>query len=224
MAEEEDQRGTLPLAELSHKKEDPGDGVDERALIVAAQRGDAHSLNRLLVLHQDRVFRTALHLLGGNYDEACDLAQGVLLKIARNITTFRGESRFTTWIHRITANEAKNHLAGRRRHDRRVIAIEEMSRRDGEDPAEAVLPHEGPNPRHQAAGEEMMRHLQHALGELSEDFRAPLVLHEIEGLPYEEIASALDVPIGTVKSRISRARRELRRLMADHLASGGGAP
>lgn len=213
------------MAELSDRREDPGKGADdERALIVAAQRGDAQALNQLLILHQDRVFRTALHLLGGRYDEACDLAQAVLLKVARRISTFRGESRFTTWIHSITANEARNHLTARGRHDRRVIAMEDMSRRDGEEPGELPLPAEGPNPRSQAAGEEMMRHLHEALAELPAEFRAPLVLHQVEGLPYEEIAAALDVPIGTIKSRISRARRELRRLMADHLGSGGGAP
>jgi RNA polymerase sigma-70 factor, ECF subfamily len=204
------------MADLS-KEQGPTESAEERLLLAAARNGDADAMGRLLLLHQDRIFRTTLHLMGGDHDAASDAAQEALLSAWRNIGTFRGESRFSTWLHRIAVNCARNLQVSRGRQARRVVPMEGI---DEEAPPREFAA-SGPSPRDQAVGGEMMGHLHEGLAQLPLEFREPLVLRYIEDRSYEEIAEILQLPLGTVKSRINRARRDLRLAMANHLNREG---
>ncbi|MCC5875020.1 MAG: sigma-70 family RNA polymerase sigma factor [Candidatus Sumerlaeia bacterium] len=196
---------------------------EEKLLLASARQGDPDAMGRLLLLYQDRVFRTALHLLGGDHDTAADAAQETLLSAWRHFGRFRGESSFSTWIYRIAVNCARNARTVTSRNAARFVPLGGEADDDPDKPPRPTPATTGPNPRQQAVGEEMMRHLRENLGQLEPEFREPLVLRYIEDHSYEEIADILEVPLGTIKSRINRGRRELRHAMAEHLGRKGEA-
>jgi RNA polymerase sigma-70 factor (ECF subfamily) len=148
------------------------------------------------------VYRLALRMLG-NREEAEDVAQEALLSLHRHGHRFRRESRFSTFVYRVTANAALNRrrTLGRSRARERLLA----ERESGFDPSPAPR-----DPDDALVGAEAQARVQEALQELSPDLRLAIVLFDIEGLPYGEIARVLEVPEGTVKSRIHRARNALR--------------
>jgi len=196
----------------------PGDGEHdallERELLDRARNGDEEALERVLAMHQDMVYRTSLRLMAGNEDEAAELAQQVLISAFRKIDRFRGDARFSTWLYRITVNLAKNRYVVQNRERGRYTALdapvgegEDAKPRDWADTAVSA---------HQlAADRETVEILQQRMEQLDPDFREVIVLRFFEELSYEEIAESLGVPVGTVKSRINRARKSLRELMAD---------
>lgn len=171
-------------------------------LVTRWQAGDASAFEALVRRHERPVFRLALRMLG-NREEAEDVAQEALLSLHRHGHRFRRESRFSTFVYRVTANAALNRrrTLGRSRARERLLA----ERESGFDPS--------PSPRDPGdalVGAEAQARVQEALQELSPDLRLAVVLFDIEGLPYGEIARVLEVPEGTVKSRIHRARNALR--------------
>ncbi len=171
-------------------------------LVTRWQAGDASAFEALVRRHERPVFRLALRMLG-NREEAEDVAQEALLSLHRHGHRFRRESRFSTFVYRVTANAALNRrrTLGRSRARERLLA----ERESGFDPT--------PSPRDPGdalVGAEAQARVQEALQELSPDLRLAVVLFDIEGLPYGEIARVLEVPEGTVKSRIHRARNALR--------------
>jgi RNA polymerase sigma-70 factor, ECF subfamily len=171
-------------------------------LVTRWQGGDASAFEALVRRHERPVFRLALRMLG-NREEAEDVAQEALLSLHRHGHRFRRESRFSTFVYRVTANAALNRrrTLGRSRARERLLA----ERESGFDPS--------PSPRDPGdalVGAEAQARVQEALQELSPDLRLAVVLFDIEGLPYGEIARVLEVPEGTVKSRIHRARNALR--------------
>jgi len=186
-------------------------------LVARARGGDMAALETLLTKHQDRVYRTAMGLVGGNDDAAREVAQEVLVSAFRHIGQFRGESRFTTWLYRMTVNFSKNRAVATGRHRARFVSLEAQPEGQGEDAPVRQYRDPGVSPREQAAGKEMHQLMMERMGELPEEFRIVLVLRYIEDRSYDEIADALAVPIGTIKSRINRGRAELRRLMTDVL-------
>jgi RNA polymerase sigma-70 factor (ECF subfamily) len=187
------------------------EAAEETRLLDRCRSGDLDAFDRLLGFHQDAVFRTALRLLGDN-DEAFDLAQDVLLTAFRKIGQFRGESRFSTWLYRITVNLARNRWKSA---SRRPVALSidsgGSSLDDGDDaPSALQVADTAPDPRNRAAGLEIVRSLEREIARLPEPFREVIVLRHVEGLAYEEIASILEANLGTIKSRLSRARELLR--------------
>jgi len=190
--------------------------------LEAARAGDRRALERLLSGCQDRVYRTALGYLGGNEEAAMEVAQDVLISVARNLGQFRGESRFTTWLYRMTMNYAKNHQVASNRRSARFVSLTPASTTESGDEQERPrdLHAGGISAREAAAQAESVSILHARLQQLPEEFRSVLMLRFIEDQSYEEIAEALAVPVGTVKSRINRGRGELRRLMADVLTPG----
>ncbi|CAN5254735.1 RNA polymerase sigma factor RpoE [soil metagenome] len=193
--------------------------AEDASLIDAARAGDRKAMERLLTNHQDRVYRTALGLLG-NPESALEVAQEVLISASRRLDQFRGESKFSTWLYRMTVNFAKNWKVADGRRAARFVSIDAPHDQDAEERAPSRdLRDRGPDVRTQAADSEMIAILHSRLQALSEEFRAPLVLHFIEDRPYDEIAELLGIALGTVKSRIHRGRAELRRAMADVLES-----
>ena len=177
----------------------------EATLVSRCAEGDEVACAELVAEHQRMVFQLAYHLLG-NRDEALDLSQDVFLRVFRTLPHFRGQSQLRTWIYRIVVNQARNRQRWwRRRHIASQVSLDEFIAGHG-DPA-------GPGdtlPDRQLARKELARQLWAALNDLPFDQRTVVVLREIEGLSYEEIAFSLDVTLGTVKSRLTRARQALR--------------
>lgn len=188
--------------------------------VSRAQDGDRESMERLLEHFQDRVFRRALYRIGDR-DEAAEVAQDVFVLCFRKIGQFRGEASFWSWLARIVDNQVKNRWDWlRRRGKGRTFSMHDMLRGElGEEDAAWDPPDEAPDPRRQAEGREAIEALEGSMSVLSEDHREILLLRFAEDLAYEEIAAQLEISIGTVKSRINRARGELRKLMGDHLES-----
>jgi RNA polymerase sigma-70 factor (ECF subfamily) len=175
----------------------------DQALIERCLAGETEAFGDLVQRHQDRLFGTLAHLLGSVHD-AADVAQDAFVLAYRNLSHFRGQSAFYSWLFRIAYNAAVNH----RRRNRRPLQSLEAQREERGD--ELIDRRSEPDPSAGMQLDERSRLLRSALDELGEDYRNALVLKEIEGLPYEEIAAVMDCPVGTVRSRIHRARHELK--------------
>lgn len=178
----------------------------EAALIERCAAGDEFACAELVEEHQRMVYQLALHLLGDR-DEALDLSQEVFLRVFRTIHTFRGHSSLRTWIYRIVVNQARNrHRWWRRRHRSEQVSLDEHLERHGDHWSGNELA----APDRMLARKELAARIWLALEDLPFEQRTALVLREIDGLSYEEIAFSLGVAVGTVKSRLTRARQALR--------------
>ena len=176
------------------------------ALVQQCADGDEQACTRLVTDHQRMVFQLALHLLG-EPQEAQDLTQEVFLKVFRTLPQFRGQSTLRTWIYRIVVNQASNRQRWwRRRKKSQQVALEEHAATHGELPEVRNFA----QPDRVLQQREIAGRVWHALDALPFDQRAVIVLREIDGLSYEEIATSLNVAVGTVKSRLARARESLR--------------
>ena len=152
------------------------------------------------------VLQLAVNLLGGDRDEALDLSQEVFLRVFRTLHRFRGQSSLRTWIYRIAVNQARNrHRFWRRRHRADQVSLDQHIAAHGD-----FLGARDDTPDRLLAQKELAERLQRALDHLPFDWRTTIVLREIDGLSYEEIAFSLGVAVGTVKSRLTRARQALR--------------
>ena len=193
-------------------------GSREAALVHRCALGDEDACGELVDEHERMVYQLGLHLLG-DHDEALDLSQEVFLRVFRTIHRFRGQSTLRTWIYRIAVNQCHN----RRRFWRRRGRDRETPLEDGI-LAPAIAGERRPaTPYDETLRLERARQVQAALLELRFEHRSVLVLREVEGLTCEEVAAALGVPEGTVKSRLSRAREAMRRKLA-RLIEGGVRP
>jgi RNA polymerase sigma-70 factor, ECF subfamily len=180
--------------------------MDESALIQSAQQGDLDSFNTLILKYQDVVFHTALRILGDE-DPAEDAAQEAFISAFRSITSFRGGS-FKAWLMRTVTNACYDEL---RRQKRRPTTPLEPDTHDGEEmdsPRWLADPNMTPAERFEA--DELEHAIQHCLDALPTDFRTVVVLADIQGMDYSEVATAARVPLGTIKSRLARARLRLR--------------
>ncbi len=186
----------------------------DRELVARCREGDPAAFALLVSLHERMVFNLSARLLGDG-EEARDVAQEVFLQVYRRLARFEGRSTLKTWIYRIVVNQCHNRRCQKRRRGR-----------DREDPLDerfAAPPAAGgksPGPYEQACARERARTVQRALLQLPFQQRSVLVLREVEGLSCEEVAAALGIPDGTVKSRLSRAREALRRRLAGLLEEG----
>ncbi len=189
----------------------------EKHLIERCRNGDLAAFDELVRIHQDRVYNLALRLLG-NPDDALDLSQDVFLSAFRKIKSFRGESALSTWLYRITVNLAKNFWKhSQRRGASRTVSLDEPIESEEGKSILLQIPDSNPGPRELAAGREMLAILQEKLRTLSLEHRQVLLLRFSEQLSYDEIAEVLDCSVGTVKSRINRARVELKKIMELYL-------
>ena len=180
-------------------------GGREAALVQRCAAGDDVAFADLVAEHQRMVVQLAMNLLGDR-DEALDLSQEVFLRVFRTIQRFRGQSSLRTWIYRIAVNQARNrHRFWRRRHRADQVSLDEHVAAYGE-----FLSSNGATPDRILAQKELAERLQSALDRLPFDQRTAIVLREVDGLSYDEIAFSLGVAVGTVKSRLTRARQALR--------------
>ena len=177
----------------------------EAALIERCTAGDDAACSELVAAHQRMVYGLAFNLLGDR-DEALDLSQEVFLRVFRTLSSFRGQSALRTWIYRIVINQVRNRQRWwRRRHRSESISLDEHLRQFGDMESKGEV-----LPDRLLASKETATRIWRALEHLPFDQRTALVLREIDGLRYEEIAFSLDVAVGTVKSRLTRARQALR--------------
>jgi RNA polymerase sigma-70 factor, ECF subfamily len=178
-------------------------GADS-ALVQECAAGDEAACARLVTDYQRMVYQLGLNLLG-EPQEALDLCQEVFLRVFRMLHQFRGQSTLRTWVYRIALNQASNRLRWwRRRHRAQQVSLEAAGTIDASDGTPSTRPDEVLRQR------EIAGRVWKALDALPFDQRAIIVLREIDGLSYEEIAGALGVAVGTVKSRLARARGQLR--------------
>ncbi len=180
-----------------------GAGDPPASLIDAARSGDEAALERLLAPETDRLYAICLRMLG-RPDQASDAAQDALVRVIRGLEGFDGRARFTTWTTRIAMNVCLTRLRDRQRRAR--LDPTAAYTRESARPAEPAAPG-------RVQGEEDARLVAAALAELSEEHRAVLVLRDIRGMDHDQIAEVLGLPLGTVKSRVFRARAALRDLI-----------
>lgn len=177
-------------------------------LIEETLGGQPAAFGGLVCKYQDRLYNTLLHVLG-HAEDARDVVQDAFVQAFLKLETFRHHSAFYTWLYRIAFN-----LAATRRRRRRITgSVDQAHESTGQEPAD---PHDGPTDL--VEQEERRRQVQAAIGQLNEEHRTVLVLRDIDGQSYEEIAEILELPIGTVRSRLHRARMQLRDQLKEVLA------
>jgi RNA polymerase sigma-70 factor (ECF subfamily) len=183
----------------------------EAALIHRCAARDEDACAELVTEHQRMVYQLSLNLLG-DHNEALDLSQEVFLRVFRTLPGFRGQSTLRTWIYRIVVNQARNRQRfWRRRHRAQQVSLDEHIRDHGELPARG----DGGAPDRLLGQKQLAERIRTALDRLPFDQKTALVLREIDGLSYEEIGFSLGIAVGTVKSRLARAREALRGQLRD---------
>jgi RNA polymerase sigma-70 factor (ECF subfamily) len=186
-------------------------GGREAALIQRCAARDEEACAELVSEHQRMVYQLSLNLLG-DHNEALDLSQEVFLRVFRTIHSFRGHSTLRTWMYRIVVNQARNRQRWwRRRHRSQQVSLDEHIRDHGELPS----PGNGSSPDRLLGQKQLGERIRAALERLPFDQKTALVLREIDGLSYEEIGFSLGIAVGTVKSRLARARDALRGQLRD---------
>ena len=181
--------------------------ADENILIKRASQGDAAAFNELMGMHERRMYAVALRMCA-NAEDAQDCLQEAMIRIYRAISEFKFQSTFSTWVYRITMNACLDEL--RRRKSRPSTSLDVLVDA-GWSPVD-----ERETPEQHALRGEVRGKLARFIAELPEDMRAAIVLRDIQGLSYEEIADALGANVGTIKSRISRGRERLRDKISSH--------
>jgi len=190
------------------------DPSEDRALVERYAGGDGRAFDEIMQRYEHRVYAIALRMCG-NPEDARDAMQDAFISALRALRSFRGDAQLSTWIHRVAVNASLDVL--RKRTRRQGRSIEEAHERPSTDPG----------PDEEAARASRAAEVHGALQKVSAEHRAVLVLHDLQDLDYAEVAAALDIPVGTVKSRLHRARLEMAQILG-HLRetepSGGPEP
>jgi len=180
---------------------------DDASLIAATRAGDTAAFGRLVALYQDRLFNSLVRVLG-SAEDAADIVQDAFVQAYTKLDSFRGSSSFYTWLYRIAFNLAMSHA--RRGH--KTASLDGRKSLSGDEPMDGA-----PTAEAGVLEQERAELVHAALAELTLDYRQILVLREIDGCRYDEIAEILDLPVGTVRSRLFRARLQMRDLLAPRL-------
>ncbi|HJC12654.1 MAG TPA: sigma-70 family RNA polymerase sigma factor [Candidatus Agathobaculum intestinigallinarum] len=201
--------------------------MDDKHILARARRGELDAFEELVRQYEKRVYAVALRS-SGSPEDAADITQEVFLRAWRSIESFRGDSGFSTWLFRITMNLCVDHA----RHKNAQPQTQPLV--VGEEDAERPIPDPAPTPEEHLENSELGRELAAALDEVSEEHRRIVLLRDVSGLSYTEIAEVLEISEGTVKSRLSRARIALRTILlrrgnllpsaaSNHTKGGGDA-
>lgn len=184
------------------------DSISDAACVRKIQRGDTDAFEILLRRHEKAIFNLVYRMLG-DYDDAAETAQETFLSAYRAIGQFRGEANFSTWLYRIALNHANTRRKSRNAREHRLVPIDTTEVNDTQlGPAETL------------EKKEIRERVQQALNELEPEDAAVILLRDMQDSPYEEVARVLDVPVGTVKSRLHRARRALKSRLALYFCAG----
>ena len=183
---------------------------NDTQLIAQTLAGESAAFGQLVLKYQDRLYNTVMHV-SGNAEDARDVVQNAFVQAYLKLSTFKGNSAFYTWLYRIAFNEAISH----KRKQRSTLSVEHARETSGIEPEDSEA-----GPHEILEEDERRRQVREAIGELNDEHRAVLVLREIDGCCYETIADILDLPIGTVRSRLHRARLQLKEQLREVLAFG----
>ncbi len=194
--------------------------LQERRLVRRLRRGDQRAFATIVRTYQQRVFNIVFRFLG-NREEAEDVAQDVFVTVYQNAQNFRGDSKFSTWLYRVTVNHCKNRLKYLKRRGRHMgrpldeVAEHLMAQGSGEtQPAfHAAIP----RPDELAQGRQLEALILREMGKMDEDHRLLVVLRDIQGMSYQEMADVTGLNVGTIKSRLHRARLALKEALARHM-------
>jgi RNA polymerase sigma-70 factor (ECF subfamily) len=191
----------------------PVSEVGESTLVRQAQQGDLASYDELVRRYQERVYATIYHMTA-NHEDAGDLAQETFIKGYQALHSFKGDSSFYTWLYRIAVNKTINFL--KQRKHRSQLSLNDLDFNTEKDPDLVALISEK-TPRRDVNLTELQEKLTDAMMKLSDVHRLVVTLHDIQGLPHEEIASIMDCNVGTVRSRLFYARQQLQAYLSDYL-------
>jgi|LauGreDrversion4_2_1035121.scaffolds.fasta_scaffold37424_3 RNA polymerase sigma-70 factor (ECF subfamily) len=192
----------------------PADESADRALVRLAQSGDLGAFDELVVRYQERIYALVYHMTS-NHEDANDLAQEAFVKAWKALRNFKGDSSFYTWVYRIAVNHTLNHLKTRRSRTQHV-SLNDLDFNAEHDPdLLQLISHK--NPRRDVNLRELGERLNEAILKLSDEHRTVVTLHDIQGMPHEEIAQILQCNPGTVRSRLFYARQQLQAWLSDLL-------
>ena len=183
--------------------------MPEKNLIKRCKNGDRDAFNELFGMYESKVINIAYGMLSDR-DDAYDAAQEVFIKVYKNIASFKENSSLSTWIYRITANTCNDFLRKRQKQSASVsISIVSDEEHDMDIPDTAPMPDE------YAELNEAQKALREAISQLNDEYREIITLYDVEDLSYERIAAILSCPVGTVKSRLNRARKNLKKILSE---------
>ena len=187
----------------------------DRTLVRQAQSGNLDAFDELVVRYQERIYALVYHMTS-NHEDAHDLAQEAFVKAWKALKNFKGDSSFYTWVYRIAVNHTLNHLKTRRSRTHH-ISLNDLDFNAEHDPdLVQLISHK--NPRRDANLRELGERLNAAMLKLSEEHRTVVTLHDIQGMPHDEIAKILECNPGTVRSRLFYARQQLQAWLSDFLS------
>ena len=189
------------------------EGMLEGDLVNRARKGDLQAYDELVRRYQERIYATIYHMTA-NHEDANDLAQESFIKAYQALKSFRGGSSFYTWIYRIAVNKTINFL--KQRKNKYHLSLNDIDFNPENDP-ELVALISTKTPHHDAGLSELQKKLNEALLKLSEPHRMVAVLHDVQGMSHEEIASIMGCNIGTVRSRLFYARQQLQGHLAEYM-------
>jgi RNA polymerase sigma-70 factor (ECF subfamily) len=186
---------------------------NDDALVRRAQGGESQAYEELVRRYQQRIYTTVYHMTS-NHEDANDLAQETFVKAYRALKSFKGDSSFFTWLYRIAVNRTVNFL--KQRSHRTHLSLNDLDVNAENDPDLVALVSEK-TPRRDINLTELQEKLNEAMLKLSETHRLVVTLHDIEGLPHEEISKIMDCNVGTVRSRLFYARQQLQAYLSDYI-------
>lgn len=193
------------------------DGKNDRDWVQRVQAGETDAFEVLVRRHEKRIFNLLYRWLG-DHDEAAEAAQEVFLSAYRSLKKFRGDASFSTWLYRIAVNHAKDRRKNLNTFRLRMVPLE-VADPEGDEGPVTSLPHPGPDPAQDAEQQEVQERVRQALNRLDADDALLIVLRDLQDVSYEEIVQVLGIPIGTVKSRLHRARQMLKTILAPYFYS-----
>jgi RNA polymerase sigma factor (sigma-70 family) len=213
MTEPASRKAAKPLNEPSGGLPPAPAPVEEMELVKRARKGDLAAYDDLVRRYQERIYATVYHMTS-NHEDANDLAQEAFIKAYQAIRSFKGGSSFYTWVYRIAVNKTINFL--KQRKNRAHMSLDDLDFNAEHDPDLVALISDK-TPRREVGLAELQEKLNAAMQRLSEPHRLVVTLHDVQGLPHEEVAKIMDCNVGTVRSRLFYARQQLQAYLSDYL-------